>query len=288
MPQRGIAGGVLGDAPAVVRGENHQRALRDAVPLQRIQHSPHCGIKALHHRGVVRVLVPQFRPRLRLVFGHQIRATLNRRMHGKVRQVEEKGPVLPLADAFRGFIAEAIGEVFPRGPIRQVRDAVGREVRWRCRLVGAGQIDIKSLPFGCAGLSAQVPLADACRGITRRLEMLRQRLLFQRQLLGPVRREQLRIVRHLPRTPIREMQPRRVLAGHQSRARGRAHRACRVSLGEAQAMLRQLIKVRRLIQIAAVAGEVRPAQVVGQDEDDVEFTIGPLGRVRRRDEDERE
>jgi len=53
-------------------------------------------------------------------------------------------------------------------------------------------------------------------------------------------------------------------------------------------MLRQLIKVRRLIQIAAVAGEVRPAQVVGQDEDDVEFTIGPLGRVRRRDEDERE
>ena len=108
----------------------------------------------------------------------------------------------------------------------------------------------------------------------RFFERASDRDLFERQILRPIGHEQLRILRHQAGNPIGDVQPRRIFAGEQRRARGRADRAGRVGLREFHAVLRELVDVRRLVQIAAVAGEVGPAEVVDQNQHDV--------RLRRR------
>src|SRR5205823_2294729 len=68
---------------------------------------------------------------------------------------------------------------------------------------------------------------------------------------------------------------RGVLAGHQAGPRGGAILAVVVA-GEAQALRGEAVDVRRLVVLRALAAQVRPAEVVGQDEDD----IGPPGSLR--------
>ncbi len=65
------------------------------------------------------------------------------------------------------------------------------------------------------------------------------------------------------------MQARRVLAGEDACPRWRADRASRVGVGEAHALRREPVDVRRLVERAAEAAQVAPAHVVDENEDEV-------------------
>jgi hypothetical protein len=68
--------------------------------------------------------------------------------------------------------------------------------------------------------------------------------------------------------PHRHVQPRGVFTRENRRARGRADGHC-VGLSETNSLAREPVKVRRLDQIGAITSEVRPTEIVGEDEDDV-------------------
>ena len=55
----------------------------------------------------------------------------------------------------------------------------------------------------------------------------------------------------------------------QGHARGRAHRGPRIKTGQAQTLLRQLIKHRGLLPLAPVAGQIVVPQIIRHHEDDV-------------------
>src|SRR5262249_38081150 len=65
-----------------------------------------------------------------------------------------------------------------------------------------------------------------------------------------------------------------VLAGHQRRAAGGADRAGGVPAREDRALLGKPIQVRRLPLLSAVEADVRPAQVIGKEEDKVGLVGG--------------
>ena len=60
--------------------------------------------------------------------------------------------------------------------------------------------------------------------------------------------------------------------------RGRADRLRAVAAGEAHSLGGHAVEIRRGLVLAAVAGEVVDAEVVGEDEDDVGL-VGCLGGV---------
>lgn len=68
--------------------------------------------------------------------------------------------------------------------------------------------------------------------------------------------------------------PRRILAGHQTGTRGRAHRAGRVALCEPHAPGGQTVNVRRLVKRFWIVGaDVHESHVVGEENDDVGFHL---------------
>ncbi len=81
-----------------------------------------------------------------------------------------------------------------------------------------------------------------------------------------------------------EAEPRRISAGHDRRARRRAYRVCRVTVGECHAVVADRIDVRSLQRAvgrtAVVERHVVEAHVVGHDDDDVRRTsAGGLSAV---------
>ena len=69
--------------------------------------------------------------------------------------------------------------------------------------------------------------------------------------------------------PVGHPVPGRDLAGQDAGARGAADLAGRVRLSEARAGGRDAVDVRAFVVAAAAGAQVVPAQVVGQDEQDV-------------------
>ena len=70
--------------------------------------------------------------------------------------------------------------------------------------------------------------------------------------------------------------PRPILPGHQAGACRGAVGGVGVGVGEPHALRSQTIDIRRVVNLAAVARDVAPAQIVGEDEHDVG------SRLRRR------
>ena len=69
----------------------------------------------------------------------------------------------------------------------------------------AADVHIKALLGGIKLLLAQMPFADAGRGIATCLEPLGDGFLLQRQLHRPLRDEQSAIVRHMACDPVGEV-----------------------------------------------------------------------------------
>ena len=124
------------------------------------------------------------------------------------------------------------------------------------------------------GVVAQVPFAEHAGGVAGFLQRVGDRDLIERQcgdvIDGPQRAA-------LPVEAIDaadgvDAGARAVLAAHQRGARRLAVRAAGVAARESHALGGQAVDVRRFVVLAAEAGDVGVAQVVGQDEDDVGFT----------------
>jgi hypothetical protein len=64
-------------------------------------------------------------------------------------------------------------------------------------------------------------------------------------------------------------QTTRIAAGVEGEARGRAHGRAAVRVREAQAVLGQLVEIRGRRLDRAEAGEIGPAEIVGEDEEDI-------------------
>ena len=78
--------------------------------------------------------------------------------------------------------------------------------------------------------------------------------------------------------PICEIQPARVLAGHDARPCGGTDMAGRIGVGEFHPLLGQAIDVGRVVKRTPEAADIPPAHVIHQKK----YHVGPLGRVGRQ------
>jgi hypothetical protein len=119
---------------------------------------------------------------------------------------------------------------------------------------------------------AEVPLADDGGGVAGLLEGLSQGALLQRQaVLRPRAHDaDLKAVAH------------RVAAGHQGGPRRRAD-GQDVELLQLRAGRGELVEVRRLV-LALVPADVGPAEVIGEEDDDVRLGRLRVGEDRRGQE----
>ena len=134
------------------------------------------------------------------------------------------------------------------------------------------EADVKALFERHIIASTQVPLANVQRGIAGFLQAIDNRQLGQRQRLTELRWAQLRVV--VVPGDVGEVQPRRIAAGQEAGPGGCADGGCRIGLREAHAPSGQTIQVRGFVEVAGVgakvaSGHVRPARIVGQDDQDV-------------------
>src|SRR5436190_13944520 len=110
-----------------------------------------------------------------------------------------------------------------------------------------------------------MPLAEVTRGVARGLQQARQ---CHRLWIQPVHLAGLTILRSRAYGLV-NAEPRGKLPGGECRAARRADGAAGIKLVELRAVARQPVDVRSVHQLVPMAGEVAPAPVIGQDEDDV-------------------
>jgi hypothetical protein len=122
---------------------------------------------------------------------------------------------------------------------------------------------------------ADVPFADHARGIACGLQLLRQRRNLARQA------EVVRGILFRPRVRFKA-EAMLIHPAHQPRPRRRAHAMRRVAIREAHTILRDAVDVRRRDVLAAVHADVRIAEVIGEEDDDV----GTLRSEYRGQQDE--
>jgi len=185
----------------------------------------------------------------------------------------------PVLDVLAGFPDDGgIANELPRREIAAARPGRVRRV-WEVevetlilRLVVIVRIRRQVVP--------QVPLAEVRRGVARLVQRF-----GQREVLGLQPREAVRGDRAHVRIPASQLfleldfghmahgrgdaDPRRVLAGQDARPRRRAERVRGVRLGELHATGRKSIEIWRLVIGAAETVQVAPAEIVGEDEDDI-------------------
>ena len=126
--------------------------------------------------------------------------------------------------------------------------------------------------------AAEVPLADRRGGVAGGLESLGDGHRLERQVLGPVGDRQLRMRPLVAGDPVGEVQPGGILAGQHGGAGRRADGAGGITAGEPHARGREPVDVRRLDNVAPLAGEVLPAQIVDEHHDHVGAHVsGPPG-----------
>ena len=200
-------------------------------------------------------------------------------MDGEVGQVQKEGPFAMLADEANGGLIENVREVGAgRGPIEAGHIAGlfaerGKVLFWRSLFIPA-DIQIKALFPRPESWASQVPLADVPRGIPGRLKSLRQGHFGQRQLFFCFRLCQA-MKWHVIAAgePVGDVQTGRPFARHQCRSRGGADRRGCVGLREPHSLRGQPVDMRRLVIPAAVAAQVRPAQVIEHDQDDIRSRV---------------
>jgi hypothetical protein len=157
------------------------------------------------------------------------------------------------------------------GAIREVfRGALGRGATGSGGLrVALGFVrDLPTLLRGTETGAAEVPFAEVAGFVADRTETFGEGLDLERQLQRHDRIGEARVGTPVAGDVLRDAKARLVLAALNIRARGRADGAG-VELSEAQALLRETVEVRRLVEGVAVAPEVGPPKIVGENEDDI-------------------
>jgi hypothetical protein len=292
-PQRIIASDDLaigGLQVAAVVGQKDE----DGVPgepsfFEAPPHASHAFVQAFDHGRVGGVGMAQPGPQLVAVFLDQLGLGFHGRVRGVMGQVEEERPLSGHVDHLERLVGQAVGQILAGLPARQaghipvfapetVRALVGMEERGGSAPESASDVDIETLRLGIKARRTQVPLADQRGEVARVVEVFGERDLGKGQVADGGGR------RHFPAArrvfgrfvPDGHTEARGMLAGHDGGAGRRAHRRGRVRLGEPHAVAGQAVEVRRLVQVGPVTAQVRPAQIVRQDQNNV----GPpcLGR----------
>ena len=112
-----------------------------------------------------------------------------------------------------------------------------------------------------------MPFAGKEVGVTRFAECFGNGDFFQRQVILIWRR--LHFLRAVSANVIGDAGPHRIFAGYDAGARGRANAARGICLSEAHTAAGERIEIGRLIKLAPVAPQIRPTQIVGENEDNV-------------------
>src|SRR5262245_58781692 len=201
----------------------------------------------------------------------EFRLGLVRRMNGEVVQAQKKWLILVSPDEIERLVGEKIGEVGPLWVVdRRLRDEVEVLAHGRDSLVEAA---LGGMVFPRL---TKVPLAEQRCCVPGLLECLRHRDLFEGHLLDVVHRAERAAlpVEAVDASDGIDTRARSVLSADESGARRLAVRPASVAGCETQALSGELVDVGRLVVLRALAAEVGPAEVVGENEDDVRLWCG--------------
>ena len=248
---------------AVVAVEKDERVVADPLLVERGDDTADLVVEARDHAGVgaargvldVRIAVDVFLRRLvRRVRG----------VEGEI-EIERLVGVLRL-DVFDRVVAEELGRVALLAdrlvvaiPVEHAMLLVREVIQLadhRAVLVVEAALPGPILLVGVA----KMPLADDRRLVAGFLEALRHEPLGGVQAVGGDGGNDGGL----------QAVAERITPGHQGRARRRAHRL-HVELRELRALRGELVEVRRLDVRASVEADILPAEVVGDDVDDVGF-----------------
>jgi hypothetical protein len=126
--------------------------------------------------------------------------------------------------------------------------------------------------------AAEVPFAEVAGGVTRGVELARERRSLQRKKVrlfaGAVALPGLQVIGDAP--------ARRKHAGEQPGARRRADGRGAVILHETRALPGELVEARRGCLPSAITTEIAKPEVVGENENDVRLSLR-MDRKRTRD-----
>jgi hypothetical protein len=216
---------------------------------------------------------PQGRRTLGRLAGHGVGARGDRAVNGVVAQHDKERPLaVPGDEGFR-LALQPIGQVFAGGRRRQPDSVIGAEHRFMAAEVVAGEIDVEALVLREETRAAEVPFADAGGGVAAGAEGLGERGLREGKLAGVGGRHDLAAAVPLDAglaNRVGHAAAGRPAPGEKAGPGGRANRGGRVGVGEAHAFAGQPIDVRRADVRVAVAGEIAPAEIVDQEEDEVD------------------
>ena len=232
---------------AVVAGEHDQRVLRGAGRLQRVEDPADAFVHVMNHRaiGLDRAAVQVMNrlgdaPRLGLVIPRHPRPVRRGVVHAQQERLARASDELDRA------IADEIGQIagaLDLGPVLE-------EVVVPARVAMAEVVDPaaqRAEVLGVAALQrtevrrkAEVPLAGKRRRVAGVAQQRRQRRMRRRQaqIVPPARLARDRLLGRAPEAIL-------VAAGHQRKARGRAHRRVGIAVGEAQPGSRHRVEARR-------------------------------------------
>ncbi len=268
---------------AIVAREDHDRVPGHAGTVERIEHAADLLVQAGHDSRIgFLVAAVEIAECLRVVLGRdagrlgRVRRPFPGPVRGREMQAHEEGLVgrREVADEPHRVVAEEIGEI--AGLVGQNVFVPQRVIM--VEVVGRAAADpvivlVAAFERPVVRKEAEVPLADQGRVVALGAQQRRQRGMRW----GEPRHVGGQRLFEADREPIL------VASGDQRRAGRRADGRVRISLGEAKPVLRDTVDVRGREVRAAVAGQIRVAHVVGQDEEDVGRLAGCLGRrVGRR------
>ena len=277
-----------GGEPAIVRREYDDGIFVEFQFCEFVEDAADIVIEVFDHRGVggvvlhlphgAAVVVEELGAspggklgRFGFVFFQQGGFGLQRVVDGVVREVNEERLFAILLDEADRLAGETVGEVFPLRSIRQVREFIRAEIGWWRALSATAQVEVEALMLGpMLGRFAEMPFSEESGFVAAGLQSLGEGDFIERQEWLNRRPLEL-LVRFVlaARQPVRDAQARGVFAGQDARARRRANRRGGVGIGKAHAFLRQAVKIGRFVKSASVATDVRPAEIIGEDENNV-------------------
>jgi hypothetical protein len=201
-----------------------------------------------------------------LVLCQQFGRCRQRDVDGAVRDLHQERAVLVGLDEADGVL----GEELRGAPLLRIAASL-----WRHDVSAGLDHRLPSLVLGAEAGAAEVPLAEVTRSIPGRLQPFGKRLDLQRQVRRDDRIDQFRKRPAMSRDVLRDPEPSLILPRLQIGPCRRTDRPG-IELGETHSLASQPIDIRRLVERVPVAAQVRPAQIVGQNADDV----GPPGSER--------
>ncbi len=259
----------------VVAGEQHQRLVVKAQPLQTGEQPADVAIHARNHGGMPLLRVGPVLVRVGTVgrHFHALLARLVVRVGDREGQVEEERLILVPLDELQGLRREQIVRVLDA--LR--RDAAGRVDRLDLvgqqylLLVAPEVVGIVVVGVGLIQVAEPVIEALLVRN-ARRLRLAEAPLADDAgRVAGPLEQLGHGDIRRPQRNPVVAANPgmSRVQPGHQAAPRRRTDRAAGVVIREDHPLGRHAVQIRRLNRLLPIAAQVPIPQIVGQNEDDI-------------------